>query len=157
MKLIVTGCDLTGKTTLINKIIEYKKDHRLSYLHFSYRDRRDYLFYNTMLDKDNFIADRHFIDEKIYYKVFNRECQLNDYEFYELINRCRDNDIKVIILTVSEEELLKRSRQRQEEKEVVDNLLKINKSYINIANRYGLKLFDTSKNSFEEIINYIES
>ena len=89
--------------------------------------------------------------------MFNRECQLNDYEFYELINKCRDNDIKVIILTVSEEELLRRSRQRQEEKEVINNLLKINKSYINIANKYGLKLFDTTKNSFEEIINYIES
>ena len=62
-KVIIDGCDLTGKTTLINKLIAYYNDPDLSYLHFSYRDRTDYDFYNTMLDKENFISDRHFIDE----------------------------------------------------------------------------------------------
>lgn len=77
MKVIITGCDLTGKTTLINKLKAYYNDQDLSILHFSYRDRKDFDFYNTMLDKTNFIADRHFLDEAIYPGIFNRKPELN--------------------------------------------------------------------------------
>lgn len=156
MKLIVDGCDLVGKSTLIKKLKEHYNDDRMSYLHFSYRDRTDFDFYNTMLDKKDFIADRHFIDEMIYPEVFNREGQLTDIEFLELLDKCKKDDVKIIILTISQDELLKRSKEREEEKEVQENLLKINRKFVELAIQHDLQIFNTTINSFDEIVNYIE-
>lgn len=157
MKIIVDGCDFTGKTTLINQLLQHYNSSKLSYLHFSYRDRRDYNFYNTMLDKVDFIADRHFLDELIYPKVFNRLPGFTDFEFAELMEKCKDQDIKIIILTCSNEELLKRSKTRHgEEPEVLRNLIDINEKFIKLANMCDLHLFDTTINSLDEIISYIE-
>lgn len=156
MKIIIDGCDLTGKTTLIKKIKDYYNDDRLSTLHFSYRDRTDYEFYNTMLCKDNFISDRHFLDEIIYPEIFNRYPNLTINQFNLLIERCKEENIKIIILACSDDELLKRSKTRNEEKEVAENLLKINRKFIKLAKDYNLYLVDTTKVSFEEIIDYIE-
>ncbi|MDD3267653.1 MAG: hypothetical protein PHC75_10810 [Burkholderiales bacterium] len=156
MKIIIDGCDLTGKTTLINQILAYYNDPSLSYLHFSYRDRRDYDFYNTILDKENFIADRHFLDEMIYPKVFNREPGLTRFKYEDLLMKCLNNDIKIIILTCSDEELLKRSKTRTEEPEVIDNLLAINKQFKDLAYIYNLQIFDTTKNKLTDVIEYIE-
>ena len=156
MKVIIDGCDLTGKTTLINQIKAYYNDPKLSHLHFSYKDRRDYEFYDTMLDKENFIADRHFLDEMIYPEVFNRKNSLNPGEFTELYMKCLNNNIKIIILTCSEEELLRRSKTRNEEKEVAENLIAINEKFIRLADYYNLQTFDTTKNKLTEIIDFIE-
>lgn len=156
MKVIIDGCDLTGKTTLINQIKAYYNDPKLSHLHFSYKDRRDYDFYNTMLDKENFIADRHFLDEAIYPEIFDRETELTRFRFDDLLIKCITNGIKIIILTCSDEELLKRSKTRNEEKEVAENLLRINSSFIGLAKFYNLQVFDTTKNKLTEIIEYIE-
>lgn len=154
MKVIIDGCDLTGKTTLINKLKEYYSDN-ISYLHFSYKDRRDYLFYNTLLDKENFISDRHFLDELIYSTIFNRTPELTLIEFEKLITKCKQEDIKIIILTVDDNTLLNRSLERNEEPEIINNLLFINKQFKELANKYNLALYDTTINSIDEIINYI--
>lgn len=156
MKLIVDGCDLVGKSTLIKKLREKYNNDRISYLHFSYRDRTDYDFYNTMLDKENFIADRHFIDEMIYPEIFNREGQLSELDFLKLLDKCNKEDIKIIILTISQDELLRRSREREEEKEIQENLLKINRKFVELAIEHELPIFNTTINSFEEIVDYIE-
>ena len=153
-KVIIDGCDLTGKTTLINKLIAYYNDPDLSYLHFSYRDRTDYDFYNAMLDKENFISDRHFIDEIIYPLIFNRKANLNTTEFAKLLDKCNKENIKIIILITDPSELLKRMRD-EEEPEIKNNLLKINESFIDLAKHYNLQVFDTSKDSFENIVAYI--
>lgn len=156
MKLIITGCDLTGKTTLISKLREYYNDATLSYLHFSYRDRRDIYFYQTMLDKEHFIADRHFLDEMIYPEIFNRKQQLKRIDFEMLLEYCKRNNIKIIILTLSQDELLERSRLRNEEPEIQANLLKINRAYVDMATTYNIPIFNTTINSFEEIVEYID-
>ena len=156
MKVIITGCDLTGKTTLISKLREHYNDSTLSYLHFSYRDRRDVYFYQTMLDKEHFIADRHFLDEMIYPEIFNRKSQLKSEDFEMLLKYCKLNDIKIIILTLSQDELLQRSRLRNEEPEIQANLLKINRAYVDMAIEYNIPIFNTTINSFEEIIEYID-
>ena len=101
MKVIITGCDLTGKTTLISKLREHYNDSTLSYLHFSYRDRRDVYFYQTMLDKEHFIADRHFPDEMIYPEIFNRKSQLHRTDFEMLLEYCKVKDIKIIIFYIN--------------------------------------------------------
>ena len=156
MKVIIDGCDLVGKSTLIKKLKAYYNNDRMSYLHFSYRDRTDYEFYNMMLDKKDFIADRHFIDEMIYPAVFNREGQLSDMDFLALLDKCKKENIKIIILTISQDELLNRSREREEEKEVQENLLKINRKFVELAIAHDLQIFNTTINSFDEIVNYIE-
>ena len=157
MKIIIDGCDFTGKTTLIKKLQSYYNDDRLSYLHFSYRDRRDFDFYNTMLDKQHFIADRHFLDEAIYPQVFNRCCALTPVEFDGLIERCKSEDIKMIILTCSDDELIRRTKLRgNEEPEVLANLLNINNGFKQLATAYDLPLFDTTQNELQEFIDYIE-
>lgn len=156
MKVIIDGCDLVGKSTLIKKLKAYYNNDRMSYLHFSYKDRTDYEFYNMMLDKKDFIADRHFIDEMIYPEVFNREGKLSDIDFMSLLDKCKKEDIKIIILTISQDELLNRSREREEEKEVQENLLKINRKFVELAIEHDLQIFNTTINSFEEIVNYIE-
>ena len=156
MKVIIDGCDLVGKSTLIKKLKAYYNNDRISYLHFSYRDRTDYDFYNMMLDKKDFISDRHFIDEMIYPDVFNRDGQLSDMDFLALLDKCKKEDIKIIILTISQDELLRRSKEREEEKEVQENLLKINRKFVELAIEHDLQIFNTTINSFEEIVNYIE-
>ena len=156
MKVIITGCDLTGKTTLISKLREHYNDPTLSYLHFSYRDRRDICFYQTMLDKEHFIADRHFLDEMIYPKIFNRKPQLNRANFEMLLDYCKVKDIKIIILTLSQDELLQRSKLRNEEPEIQANLLKINAAYVDMGIKYNIPIFNTTINSVEEIIEYID-
>ena len=157
MKVIIEGCDLTGKTTLINKLKNYYNDDRLSYLHFSYKDRTDYEFYNTILDKENFIADRHFLDEIIYSEIFNRKCGLTAEEYLNLIMKCKKNNIKILILTSDNKTLLNRLLNRgEDEKEVRDNLFKINDYFKKLSKEFYFPLIDTTKVSFEEIINYIE-
>lgn len=156
MKLIITGCDLTGKTTLISKLREYYNDSTLSYLHFSYRDRRDVYFYQVMLDKEHFIADRHFPDEMIYPEIFKRKSQLKSEDFEMLLEYCKLKDIKIIILTLSQDELLQRSRLRNEEPEIQANLLKINRAYVDMALKYDIPIFNTTINSLEEIVEYID-
>lgn len=156
MKVIVDGCDLTGKTTLINQLKAYYNDPKLSTLHFSYRDRRDFDFYNTMLDKENFIADRHFLDEAIYPAVFNREPKLNRFEYEDLLMKCLNNNVKILILTCSDEELLKRAKTRNEEPEVLKNLININKAFINLAYEYDLMVFDMTLHRLGDVINFIE-
>lgn len=158
MKVIIDGCDLTGKTTLIKKIKDYYNDDKLSYLHFSYRDRTDYDFYNIMLDKENFIADRHFLDEVIYAEIFERQCNLTLEDYLSLLYKCNKNKIKIIILTCNNNELLKRLNERGEsEEKVKNNLFKINEYFRSLAYEFSLYLVDTTKTSFEEIIKYIES
>lgn len=157
MKIIIDGCDLVGKSSLIEKLkkhFSYKKN--ISYLHFSYRDRTDYGFYNTFLDKEDFISDRHFIDEMVYPKFFNRRQGITEEEFVSLLKKCKNKDIKIIILTVDDETLLERSKERQEEKAVADNLLEINREFKKLSKKYNLPLFDTTKNSLEEIIDFLE-
>lgn len=157
VKIIIDGCDFTGKTTLINALRIYFTSDKLSYLHFSYNDRRDYEFYNTILDKKNFIADRHFLDEAIYPEVFNRVSCLSENEFETLINKCKNENIKIIILTCSNEELEKRSKQRgNEEEEVLNNLIHINNKFIELAKQYNLQVFDTTINSLSDIMEYIK-
>lgn len=158
MKVIIDGCDLTGKTTLIKKLKDYYNNDDLSYLHFSYKDRTDYNFYNIMLDKQNFIADRHFLDEIIYSEIFNRKCGLTSEEYIKLINKCKKENIKIIILTVDNFTLLERLKKRgEEEKEVCNNLFKINNYFNKLAETFNFKLIDTTKDSIDDIIIYIES
>ena len=158
MKVIIDGCDLTGKTTLIKKIKDYYNDDKLSYLHFSYRDRTDYDFYNTMLDKENFIADRHFLDERIYARIFERDYNLTIEEYLSLIGKCKENNIKIIILTTDDFTLTDRLNKRGENEEKVrNNLLEINDYFIDLAHAFNFYLVDTTRTSFEDIIKYIES
>ena len=158
MKLIIDGCDLTGKTTLIKKIKDYYNDDKLSYLHFSYRDRTDYDFYNTMLDKENFIADRHFLDEIIYSEIFERKCGLTTEEYLNLIRKCKKENIKIIILTTDNNTIQKRLLERGEnEEKVKNNLFRINEYFRSLAYEFDFYLIDTTKTNFENIIKYIES
>lgn len=157
MKVIITGCDLTGKTTLIKKLKQYYNSDKLSIMHFSNKDRRDFEFYNTMLDKENFISDRHFLDELIYSEIFKRTPGLSNEEFLKLINKCKIENIKILILTCETDILKKRLLIRgEEEKEVCENLIKINNYFKNLAKTFNFPLIDTMKVSINDIINYIE-
>ena len=69
---------------------------------------------------------------------------------------CKLKDIKIIILTLSQDELLQRSRLRNEEPEIQANLLKINRAYVDMALKYDIPIFNTTINSLEEIVEYID-
>lgn len=74
MKIILEGCDCTGKTTLAKQLCE---KYNLYYSHVTSKDPNDFEFYFNTMKTDNIIWDRHLLGEMIYPTVYNRKGNLN--------------------------------------------------------------------------------
>ena len=160
MKLILTGHDYSGKSTVLNKIWEKENNGKMSYLHLSYREPTTFEFYNNTLDFSNFIMDRCFLDELIYPLVFRRKGNLTNEEAQVLLNKCREQDIKLVILTCTDDEIRRRISLRkniEEEPEVLLNISMIKNMYIQYATLFGIPIVDTTEKTPEEIISEIEA
>lgn len=159
MKLIITGHDFSGKSTILKEIWKKENNDKMSYIHLSYREPTDYNFYNRTLDFSNFIMDRCFIDEIIYPEVFNRVPKLSYEGVKNLIDKCNREDINIIIFTCSNEEIKNRiiKRGTYEEPEVLNNIFKIKEKYKYIAEFFNIPLLDTTNKSIEEITEEVYS
>jgi len=153
-KIIIEGCDGTGKTTLAKKLI--RKYGIRSYVHINKDDANDYLFYLASLGKTDVIYDRHFIGEMIYPKVFGREGNLQYSDFARLLYAAREAGYKIIILH-SRFDVLKSRIKIDEHSEVANQLEEINEQFFEIGKKWKIPMFDTSKCLFDEICEVIES
>lgn len=157
MKVVIEGCDGTGKTTLARRLAEY---YGVDLCHVTNRDSNTFDFYRELIGKEDIIWDRNVIGEMIYPKVFNRKGNLDYIDFDYLINRSREAGTKYIILTASDDVIKNRLNTRGEpHKCVIDNIKFINGTFKNIAARYELPVIDTIDSPdevFDKAIKIIE-
>ena len=143
MKIIIEGCDGTGKTTIAKKLA---KKYKCDVIHMTSKDPKDFNFYSQSLRKTNAIYDRNFLSEMIYPKVFKRNgSALTEQEFKLLLKQARDEDILIVILTASRYDISTRLNERvNEPEEILKKYVWIDKQYRKMAEKYRLFLIDTS-------------
>ena len=153
-KIIIEGCDGTGKTTLCKQLAE---KYGLDVVHITSKDPNDFEFYKETLRKTNVVYDRHFLGELIYPKIYNRQGNLDrdDAKWFRML--CFKQNVCIIVLTTDIDEIRRRLTERGELKFVFDKVDSINRQFLELAKKLEIKVFDTTKDSFENICEYIES
>ena len=152
--IVVEGCDGTGKTTLCNKLAE---KYGFDVVHVTSKDPNDFDFYRQTLRKANVVYDRHFLGELIYPKIYNRKGNLSLYDAEWFTHYACETNTCVMVLTTSLDEIKRRLTERGELKFVFDKVESINKNFLNLADRFNIRVFDTTVDSFESICSYIEN
>lgn len=155
MKVIITGHDYSGKSTVLEKLFKENNNGKMSYIHLSYREPTNYEFYKHTLEYSNFVMDRSFLDELIYPEVFGREGNLSFNEAAVLLDQVRNNGIKMYVFECSDEEIKRRILNRtdiEEEPEVLAQVANIKQRYRFFANYFGIPIIDTTNKTYEEII-----
>lgn len=154
MKIILEGCDGTGKTTLA-KILANR--YGLDICHCTQDDPGDYEFYRQTLRKENVIWDRHTIGELIYPKVFGRRQKIGCEDARLLMHHAKEGGVNVLVLTADIESIHNRIDARgNEDTKVYNNLAYIDKQFRRYAEEFRLPIIDTSKMTINEIFNLIE-
>lgn len=155
MKIIIEGCDGTGKTTLAKALAE---KYGLDIIHVTNRDSNTFDFYKQSFGKDDVVWDRNVIGEMIYPKIFWRKGNIDEIDLEYLIKRAKSMGVIFLVLTTDYWTLCDRIDTRGKEFEAVRNHLgEINDRFCEIALQYDLPLIDTSKISLDEICkNYIK-
>lgn len=152
MRIILEGCDGTGKSTLAKKLQQH---YGIDYVHVTRGDPTTFGFYFNTLDKVKIVWDRHFIGEMIYPAVFGRMQRLTQRDFEILLDKARVENVVILVLTVDPQQLMI-NNDRPEYEEVKKNLNMINDKFVTIANIYQIPVINTFKQSFEDIIKIIE-
>lgn len=151
MKIVIEGCDGTGKTTLATKLAEA---YHLDICHVTNRDSNTFAFYQELIGKEDIVWDRNMIGEIIYPRVFNRKANLDDLDLEYLLKRGQSTGMKFIVLTASNEEIRARLNSRGEPHQcVLDNIEFINDNFIHLARKHHLCLIDTTGKTFKEIFD----
>lgn len=156
MKIIIEGCDGTGKTTLAKKLA---RKYKCDVIHMTNKDPKDFNFYSQSLRKTKAIYDRNFLSEMIYPKVFKRNgSAITEQEFKLLLKQARDEDILIVILTASRYDILTRLKERTNEpEEILKKYVWIDKQYRKIAKKYCIPIFDTTYLTVPDICKMVNS
>lgn len=156
MKIILEGCDGSGKTTLA-KILADK--YGLDICHCTQFDAADYTFYRQTLRKENVVWDRHTLGELIYPKVFGREQQIGTEDARLVMHYAEKENVKVLVLTADMPTLLKRLNGRQvpEHPLIMENLDYIDSKFRFFAEQFYLPVIDTSKMTLQQIFDLVEN
>lgn len=154
MRIILEGCDGTGKTTLA-KILADR--YGLDICHCTQDDPGDYEFYRQTLRKENVIWDRHTLGELIYPKVFGRNQKIGCEDARLLMHYAKEGGVKVFVLTADIESIYNRIDARgNEDVRVHDSLAEIDRKFRFYAEEFRIPIIDTSKMTLKEIFNLIE-
>lgn len=154
MKIIIEGCDGTGKTTLA-KILADK--YGLEIAHCTQHDAADYDFYRQTLRKENVIWDRHTIGELIYPTIFGRQRQIGTEDARLVMHYAKQEGVKIFVLTCDNDVIRERLCERGNEHPLIlKNIDEINHQFVFYAQQFHLPIIDTSKMTLEEIFNLVE-
>lgn len=154
MRIILEGCDGTGKTTLA-KILADR--YGLDICHCTQDDPGDYEFYRQTLRKENVIWDRHTLGELIYPEVFGRNQKIGCEDARLLMHYAKEGGVKVFVLTTDKSSIYQRLNARgNEDSSVYENVSYIDKQFKRYAEEFGIPIIDTSKMTLKEIFNLVE-
>lgn len=155
MKIIIEGCDGTGKTTLCKQLAE---KYKLDSMHITSKDPNDFAFYQQLIRKENVVYDRNVIGEMIYPKIFDRKQNLTLVDYLYLTEKAIEQGVIILVLTTDSDEIYRRLDERgNEDERIYKNIELIDSQFKHYAGLAGIPVIDTSKLSFEEICkNYIE-
>lgn len=149
MKIIVDGNDGVGKSTTA-KILQDEFGIN-SYIHFSYKDPSDFDFYNRILEKDNVIFDRSFLDDIIYAEVLGREPRLTQEEVDRLIEKAKELGFIFIICHTT-----KNKYNKDEHKEIKNQKEKLDNYFEDLAKKHNFKYYDPMNESIIDLLKYLE-
>jgi len=153
MRIVLEGCDGTGKTTLANELASI---YKLDICHCTQHDPSDYLFYQQTLRKENIVWDRHTIGELIYPKIFNREQKTTEEQALSIVDYGKSIGVKFLVLTADDEVIKNRLDSRGGENQtILDNINFINSEFVSYAYRFNIPVIDTSKMTISQILNII--
>lgn len=156
MRIIITGVDGAGKSTLVGKL---RQKYKLDSLHLTDKDPTTFEFYKSLLYKTNLVTDRDFIDEMIWPEIFHRKGMLNFRKFEKLVSLSNEVGAKIIVLTAPIDVLKSRLGERavEERKETLDNLEKVDGMFRYYAGLCNAPVVDTSDMTFDQFCRlYIE-
>ena len=156
MKIILEGCDGTGKTTLAKMLADR---YHLDICHCTSKDPKDFEFYKQTARKEDVVWDRHTIGELIYPDVFDREPQITPEDARIILGHARENGGKVFVLTAADDVIYGRlmSRDVPEDPRVLAQLMFINKRFKFFAEYFCVPIIDTSKLTINEIFDMIDT
>lgn len=153
-RIIIEGCDGTGKTTLA-KILA--NEYGLDYCHCTASDPGDYSFYLNTARKDNTVWDRHTIGELIYPEIFDRPPQISIEDARLALAYAREQGAKIFVLTTDMDVIRDRLNKRGGENEkIMRNLEFINDRFIFYAREFKIPVIDTSKLTLGEIFRLVD-
>lgn len=155
MRIILEGCDGTGKTTLAKMLADR---YSLDICHCTSKDPADFDFYKQTARKENVIWDRHTIGELIYPKIFDRKMQISPEDARIVLGFAREHNGKVFVLTADDEVIRQRllSRGVPEDPKILGNISFINEQFKFYADYFCVPVIDTSKLTIEEIFAMVE-
>lgn len=154
MKIILEGCDGTGKTTLA-KILADK--YNLDICHCTQKDAADYDFYRQTLRKEDVIWDRHTLGELIYPNVFERKQQIGVEDARLVMHYFKEQGGKAFVLTASDDVIKQRLLARgTEHHKIIRECENINKSFKRYADAFHIPVIDTTNMTLGDIFDLVE-
>lgn len=153
MRILIDGCDGTGKTSVCEKLANKLG---CNIVRLTHDGDRNFRAYSEAIIPDNMIHDRTFISEIIYPKYFGRASRLMSSSVPALYGLIEQYHAKVFILTADNDEIKRRLNIRGDE--FLDDFEKIkgiNYDYIETALAHYYIMIDTTNKTIDEVVEEI--
>jgi broad-specificity NMP kinase len=153
MRVMIDGCDGTGKTSVCEKLANMLG---CNIVRLTHGGDRNFKAYSEAIIPDNMVHDRTFLSEIIYPKYFGRAPRLMNCSIPALYSLLEQYEAKVFILTADNNEIRKRLIKRGDE--FISNLEHvkgINHDYVQTALMNEYTVIDTTNKSIDDVVKEI--